>query len=463
MTKSFFQDNISSSRSLFARQDQLYKGSTLESGSNTSNIIICGDCDLLLPEKKAPSGCSVCCPRCGRTLKKCKKNPIQRTLALSLTGLLLYLPAILLPLMTFKSLGFSDSANVIESIVNFYKNDYYFVSLMVFLSAVVFPLLLLSLMFTISFNLQRKRYPSYLAYLFKTYLHLEEWAMIEVYLLGIMITIIKMVDSTEIMYQSGIFCFTALVLTSLAISTTIDRYYFWRLIDSGGGKSREAVPLPSLTTLHTTTGLQQNLILCHTCENILPISFDGKECPRCKDTVHKRIPKSYSKTWALIITSTLLFFPANFLPIMEVDFLGTADMSTIMDGIIYFFQHGPLWIGLVIFAASILVPVFKIIGLSLLLVAKRPCGKPYLRKKTVMYRFIAFIGRWSMLDIFVIALLTALVDFGFFTTIYAAPAATYFCLVVASTMFAAITFDPRIMWDTCATVQPISTITKHQP
>lgn len=363
--------------------------------------------------------------------------------------------------MTFKSLGFSDSANVIESIVNFYKNDYYFVSLMVFLSALVFPLLLLSMMFTISFNLQRKRYPNYLRHLFRAFLHLEEWAMVEVYLLGIMITIIKMVDSTEIIYQSGIFCFTALVLISITISITIDRDYFWQLIDSEREKNKNPLPMAQKETNHITTGLTQKLVLCHTCENILPITSDGKECPRCGDTVHLRIPQSYSKTWALIFTSTLFFFPANVLAIMEVDFLGKADMSTIMDGIIYFFQHGPLWIGLVIFAASILVPVFKIIGLSLLLLTKRPCATPYLRKKTAMYRFIAFIGRWSMLDIFVIALLTALVDFGFFTAIYAAPAATYFCLVVASTMFAAITFDPRIMWDACSQIQPISTITKH--
>ncbi len=346
------------------------------------------------------------CPRCGRTLRKYKKDPIQRTLALSLTGLLLYLPAILLPLMTFESLGFSDSANVIESIVNFYKNDYYFVSLMVLLSALVFPLLLLSIMFTISFNLQRQRYPSYLRHLFRTYLHLEEWAMVEVYLLGIMITIIKMVDSTEIVYQSGIFCFTALVLISITISITIDHDYFWRLIDSPKTRKKEPIETLSRGTSQISTGLGQKLLLCHTCENILPLNFDGKECPRCGDTVHLRIPQSYSKTWALIITSTLFFFPANFLAIMEVDFLGEADMSTIMDGIIYFFQHGPLWIGLVIFAASILVPVFKIIGLSILLLAKRPCASPYLRKITAMYRFIAFIGRWSMLDIFVIALLT---------------------------------------------------------
>jgi paraquat-inducible protein A len=134
---------------------------------------------------------------------------------------------------------------------------------------------------------------------------------------------------------------------------------------------------------------------------------------------------------------------------MRVDFLGIPDRSTIMDGIIYFFQHGSFLIGLIIFIASVLVPVFKIVGLVILLRSTQLCNLKLLRQKTKMFRFITFIGRWSMLDIFVIALLSAIVDFGFFTSIHIAPAATYFCIVVASTMFAVITFDPRIIWDRC--------------
>jgi paraquat-inducible protein A len=120
-----------------------------------------------------------------------------------------------------------------------------------------------------------------------------------------------------------------------------------------------------------------------------------------------------------------------------------------MDGIIYFFQHGSYLIGLIIFTASVLVPVFKIIGLAILLLSTQPCEKKLLQQRAKMFRFITFIGRWSMLDIFVIALLSVLVNFGFFTSIHVAPAATYFCIVVASTMFAVITYDPRILWDKC--------------
>lgn len=376
-----------------------------------------------------------------------------------MTGLLMYLPAVLLPLMTFKSLGFSDSANVIESIVNFYKNDYYFVSLMVFLSAFAFPFLLLAIMFFITFNLRRGRYPSFLPQLFRTYLHLEEWAMVEVYLLGIMITIIKMVDSSEIVYQWGMICFTSMVVLSLAVSTTLDKKYFWHLIESNGTLNAcENIVLPEELSGEPTTGLQHKLTLCHTCEKIVSTSCEGKECPRCKAKIHIRIPGSTGKTWALILTSMVLIIPANLLPIMEVDFLGIPDKSTILDGIIYFFQHGSFFIGLVILTASILVPVFKIIGLSILLLSTHSRAPRYLRNKTIMYRSIAFIGRWSMLDIFVIALLTVLVDYGFFTSIHAAPAATYFCLVVAATMFAAITFDPRIMWDECSQTRVNSTL-----
>jgi paraquat-inducible protein A len=146
---------------------------------------------------------------------------------------------------------------------------------------------------------------------------------------------------------------------------------------------------------------------------------------------------------------------------MRVDFLGLPDRSTIMDGIIYFFHSGSYAIGLIIFAASILVPVFKIIGLTIILTTTRPCGSYALLQKTRLFRFIAFIGRWSMLDIFGIALLTVLVDFGFLTSIHTAPAATYFCFVVVSTMLAATAFDPRIMWDKCNPCQ--QTISNHHP
>ncbi|MBU1566887.1 MAG: paraquat-inducible protein A [Proteobacteria bacterium] len=409
----------------------------------------CPDCDLLLHKAEAPAGYSVVCPRCGKTLSRSTVAPISKVLALSIAGLILYLPAMLLPLMTFTSFGFSGSANILESILNFYRNDYYFVSLMVLLSAVVFPLILLTTIFYITCQLQRKRNPSSLRPLFRLHLYLEEWAMIEVYLLGILVTIIKMSGTSNIDYHSGILCFSCLVLITLAISTIVDRDLFWQEIeDQGLGNNAEFPPVQEhLQTPRTAA--EKGLIHCHTCHKLSPASLAGTGCPRCGAILHQRKPYSVIRTWALVITSAIFLAPANLLPIMEVDFLGIPDRSTIVDGIIHFFQSGSYFIGLIIFTASILVPVFKIVGLVILLRSTRPDHTHFLVQKAKLYRFIAFIGRWSMLDIFVIALLSVLVDYGFFTSIHTAPAATYFSFVVAATMFAAMTFDPRVIWDTC--------------
>jgi len=199
------------------------------------------------------------------------------------------------------------------------------------------------------------------------------------------------------------------------------------------------------------TGKDAGLVLCLECNKIL--QYEEPEegclllCPRCGAEVHFRKPDSIARTWALVVTAVVLYFPANMLPMMRVDFMGSPDYSTIMDGIIYFFKEGYYFVGSVILTASILVPVFKIIGIILILCSIHFRWKRWLRHKTSMLKFIEFIGRWSMLDVFVIALLGVLVNFGFFTSIQAADAATYFTGVVIFTMLAAINFDSRLLWD----------------
>lgn len=195
------------------------------------------------------------------------------------------------------------------------------------------------------------------------------------------------------------------------------------------------------------TARQAGLILCLCCHKVVPRAMEGSPCPRCGARLHSRRPDSIARSWALVITSAVLMFPANILPIMEVNYLGRLDASTIMDGILYFFREGSYGIGGVILTASILVPCFKIIGIALVLLSVQFRWRSWLRHKTAMFRFIEFIGRWSMLDIFVIAILQVLVDFGLLSTITAGPAANYFTAVVVVTMFAAQAFDTRLLWD----------------
>ncbi len=422
--------------------------------THPSHLQACPECDLLMPNLSPSEGEKSICPRCDCVLSKHKKNSVTRSLSLGVSGLLLYFPAIFLPLMTFKKLGVSDSGNVFDTIIDFFANDYFLVALIVLFSAVIFPVLKLSLLVVVTLSIKVKKFPKILPKLFRIYSHLEDWAMVEVYLLGIMITIIKMNHSTNIDFNIGFFCFIGLVVLTIASSVTVYKDKFWELIEN---KGKQPPPhsnnqkIADIFLSEPRTAAESGFILCRDCHKLMHRITNKTNtkstCSRCGATLHQRKPNSIARTWALIITAIIFLIPANTLPIMRVKFLGIPSNSTILDGIRLFFEDGSYAIALIILTASILVPIFKIVGLAIILLTIRLNRPNHLRQKTFMFRVIEFIGRWSMLDIFVIAILGVFVNFGFLTSIETAPAATYFCLVVITTMIAAITFDPRIMWD----------------
>ncbi|KTC32638.1 paraquat-inducible protein A [Pseudomonas sp. L5B5] len=195
--------------------------------------------------------------------------------------------------------------------------------------------------------------------------------------------------------------------------------------------------------------IDAGILICTECHELNPqqTDSDGQACSRCGARVHARRPNSILRTWALLITAAILYIPANVLPIMTVSALGQGSPSTIMSGVIQLVQHGMIPIATVVFVASILVPTFKLVGIALLLFSVQRHQPLSARQRIVMYRFIEFIGRWSMLDIFVIAILVAVVNFGRLASIEANLGAVAFASVVILTMLAAITFDPRLIWD----------------
>ena len=200
--------------------------------------------------------------------------------------------------------------------------------------------------------------------------------------------------------------------------------------------------------------LDAGIIVCDECHK-LEYLREGEEqhCGRCGARLHARRPNRIARTWALRITAAILYIPANLLPIMTVSFLGKGMPSTIMGGVIELIQADMLPIALVVFVASILVPTFKLVGIALLLYSVQRHQPMSARQRILMYRFIEWIGRWSMLDIFVIAILVALVNFGNLATISADLGAAAFATVVILTMLAAVTFDPRLIWDNTDTEQ----------
>ena len=193
--------------------------------------------------------------------------------------------------------------------------------------------------------------------------------------------------------------------------------------------------------------IDAGILICIECHELNKQEADEQICTRCGALVHARRSNSLVRTWALLITAAILYIPANLLPIMTVNSLGQGDPSTIMSGVIQLVQHGMIPIAAVVFIASILVPTFKLVGIALLLFSVQRRQPLSARQRIVMYRFIEFIGRWSMLDIFVIAILVAVVNFGRLASIEANLGAIAFASVVILTMLAAVTFDPRLIWD----------------
>ena len=422
--------------------------------SDITGLAACPSCDLLYRKISPGRGKKVSCPRCGHKLGVFVQDSIDKTVAMSLTGLLLFIPAMTMPIMTFTVMGLKGSGSVIDAIIALFQQQYFFVGIMVLLVSFLFPLVKLALLFHVSYSLKMGRYSASLPLVFRAYKHVSEWGMVEVYMLGILVSIIKMFSMAAIQYNIGFFSFTALVLITVTSTVVLDEDLFWKQIEQKKVPDRNDVSTDSLDSLHETA-LHAGLIRCEDCGKLVKqVQVKTDEilrCPRCRAVLHSRKPASLSRTWALVLSAAIFYLPANILPIMRVNFMGTPDDSTILDGIIYFFQTGEYFVGGIILTASVLVPLFKIIGIILILCSIRFHWHGWLKHKSQMFRFIEFIGRWSFLDIFVIALLGAMVSFGSLTSISADPAAPYFTAVVLATMFAALTFDPRIMWDIGAT------------
>jgi paraquat-inducible protein A len=199
------------------------------------------------------------------------------------------------------------------------------------------------------------------------------------------------------------------------------------------------------------TAKQLGLVGCHDCHLLSRqqhvASGEAAYCPRCGATLHLRKTNSITRTWALLIAALLFYIPANVLPITITKMLGSKQSDTIMSGVIYFLLHGSPEIALVIFTASIFIPLMKLIVMAFLLISVQRRSRWRPRDRTQLYRVVEGIGRWSMVDIYVVTILVALVKLGFFANIEAGPAALYFAAVVVISMLAAQSFDPRLIWD----------------
>jgi paraquat-inducible protein A len=199
------------------------------------------------------------------------------------------------------------------------------------------------------------------------------------------------------------------------------------------------------------TAASHGLIRCTGCELLsqkaqLPIGHVAR-CSRCGTRLHMRKPDSLQRTWALVVAAYACYIPANLFPVMYVGKLDMSEGDTILSGVQAMYAAGWWAVGTLIFVASICVPLLKLLSLTYLLLSVQLRARWNPRDRTVLYRLVEYIGRWSMLDMFVVSLTVALIQLGAVANVQPGPGSTWFAAVVVITMLAAMSFDPRLIWD----------------
>ena len=370
------------------------------------------------------------CRRCDGTLAGPARGRVEAPLALAASAFLLLLAAVVWPLMTVSSLGAQRESWLGTCVSALWNQGFLSLASLVAVFTVVLPCIYLS---AVVWTLAALRFdfggPS-LGGLFRWVRHLRPWMMIEVYLVGCFVAYsrIKVVSTIEI--GVGGWCLLGASLLFLLALTQLDDRTVW-----------EALPVKPVARTGRET------IACTICDLIATDVHDGSHCPRCGATLHMRKPDAIRRTTALVITGFLLYVPANVIPVLTTVRLGRADENTIMSGVLEL-VHNDLWpLAIIVFSASIILPLLKLCGLTWMLLATRLRSRRLLVGRTRFYRMIDLVGRWSNIDVFAVSVLIAALRFGALTEVHAGNGLVAFAAVVIITMIATSSFDTRLMWD----------------
>ncbi len=400
---------------------------------------VCHECDLLLALPPLKTGEKADCPRCHHTLVRRQASAAERSLALAIATLIMLGLSLSFPFLGFSLQGFGNGIALTETVSSLVVFEQSLVALIILLTVLVLPLLYLSALCWLCVGIIRGQPLPQSSLLARTLKHVTPWMMADVFVIGTLVSMIKIIGMAEIELGLSFWTLCGYALLLLFTSQSVDRDWLWQALDSkaiaptGGLLGQAAAP--------------QGLTGCNTCGLVNPITASGR-CERCDEPLHPYQGVNTQTTLALLGAAMFMFIPANLYPIMISTSLGSTEPSTILAGVLLFFQHGDWPIALVILIASIFVPVGKMVSLLwLCFVVQRQQEQPMGRlTRNRLYRITEFIGRWSMVDVFVVAIMVALIHSGDLISIAPGPAALAFTSVVILTMLSAMMFDPRSIW-----------------
>lgn len=399
-----------------------------------TEIINCHACDNTHYVLDIPEHAKAMCQHCGALLYRHVPNSLDRSIALYITSFFLYIFANIFPFISLNLSGRVEENILISSGLVFYKLGMWELAVLVLVTSVIFPFIAIAGMLYMLIPVRLGFEPLGLPTVYRIVNSITPWSMVGVFMLGVLIAIVKLQDLATVVPGLSLYAFAALVFCFAAARASLQPELIWSL------------------NQHQSPRLNQHekkkkWLNCHNCGLLAESDKDYEICQRCHSSLHFRKENSIQRTWALIFAATVLIIPANTYPVMTVIRFGQGEPNTIFSGIVHLIESGMWGLGLIVFFASIVIPVLKLIILSYLLITVQYNSSKRIRDRTILYRMTEVVGAWSMVDIYLVGLLSALVSMDSLATIRPGIGATFFAGVVIITMFAAHSFDPRLIWD----------------
>ncbi|WJV52066.1 membrane integrity-associated transporter subunit PqiA [Prodigiosinella aquatilis] len=397
--------------------------------------MLCPHCDLLVDLPLVHDGQRAVCPRCKTVLISRCSEPRRRPASYAFSAVMMLVLSTLFPFVSMQIAGITNEITLLEIPQVMVDDDYASVATLFMCFVQLVPafcmvaIVLLCLRASLPYDLKRN--------ITKILFRLKSWGMAEIFLAGVLVSFVKLMAYGDIGIGASFIPYVLFCLLQLLAFQNLDRRWLWDDV--------AAPPSLPVDLQVGRSGLLQGVRSCSCCMAILPA--DQQICPRCHTHGHARRRHSLQWTLALLITSALLYVPANIMPIMVTESLGNRTTSTIMSGVSLLWDMGSYPVALVIFVASIMVPTLKMLAMCWLCWNAQKNGHHDSERVHLVYEIVEFVGRWSMIDIFVIAVLSTMVRIGRLMNVYPEIGAVLFALVVILTMIAAMTFDPRLLWD----------------
>jgi paraquat-inducible protein A len=403
--------------------------------SLVGEIIACHECDHLHHYELIPVGAKANCLHCGNLLYRHVPDSLTRSLALYLTALILFIIA-----NTFPFLSLELGGRVVENILfssgwAMYEMGMGELGILIFITSILFPFIVIVGMLYLLIPATLGRVAPRMGQVYRLVNALLPWSLVGVFMLGVLIGIVKLQDLANVIYGPALIALALLLVVYTSARASFNPHELWLLTGH-----------PSLDLIND--GAQDKKILnCHTCGFLSFETDHHQHCIRCDSPLHHRINNSIETTWALLLAAVVLLIPANLYPVMTVIRFGQGEPNTIMSGVLHLIESGMWGLAMIVFVASIVVPVMKLMILTFLLISVQNKSNWRPRDRTLLYRVTEVVGAWSMVDIFLVGLLSALVSLDALSTIRPGIGAVFFAGAVVITMFAAQSFDSRLIWD----------------